>query len=291
MTSQLIDRYAVIGNPIAHSKSPLIHSEFARQTGQELVYTAELVEPGQVIEFIKKFYSENGKGLNVTVPFKQDAFKLASHLSKRAQRAGAVNTLILNDPEHYYGDTTDGIGLCNDLIQNHKITLKNKNILILGAGGAVRGVLEPLLEHKPSQLVIANRTVAKAHQLAKDFSDLGNISGSGFEDLASEKFDLIINGTSASLSGDLPPLPDNILNEHATVYDMMYGAQPTVFMSWGKQQGAEHCLDGLGMLVEQAAESFFIWRKIRPTTTDVIKKIRASLTAQKKPGQAELFNK
>ena len=278
MQQKQIDRYAVIGNPIAHSKSPLIHSEFAKQTEQDIEYTAELVEPGHVAEFIKKFQSENGKGLNVTVPFKEDAFKIASHLSQRARRAGAVNTLILNDPEHYFGDTTDGVGLCNDLIKNHHITLKEKNILILGAGGAVRGVLEPLLENKPAQLVIANRTVEKAHQLAKDFSDLGNISGSSFEDLAGKKFDLIINGTSASLSGELPPLPDNIINQHATVYDMMYGAQPTVFMEWGKQQGAEHCFDGLGMLVEQAAESFFLWRGERPETAKVIEKIRESLS-------------
>ena len=278
MTSQLIDRYAVIGNPIGHSKSPLIHSEFASQTHQQLSYTAELIEPGKVAEFIADFQKNNGKGLNITVPFKEDAYQLATQLSERAQRAGAVNTLTLNGQNDYSGDTTDGVGLVRDLIRNHQIMLKQKNILILGAGGAVRGVLEPLLENKPSQLVIANRTVEKAHQLAKDFSDLGNISASGFDDLAGEKFDLIINGTSASLSGDLPPLPDNILNEHATVYDMMYAAEPTVFMDWGKQQGAEHYLDGLGMLVEQAAESFYIWRKVRPTTTDVIKKIRNSLT-------------
>ncbi|MCW8909341.1 MAG: shikimate dehydrogenase [Gammaproteobacteria bacterium] len=278
MTHEIIDRYAVIGNPIAHSKSPLIHSEFARQTEQALIYTAELVEPGHVAEFIKNFHQQNGRGLNVTVPFKEDVFKLATHLSKRARRAGAVNTLLINDPEHYFGDTTDGVGLCTDLIQNHKIILKEKTILILGAGGAVRGVLEPLLENRPGHLVIANRTVEKAHQLAKDFSDLGNISGSSFDDLANEKFDLIINGTSASLAGELPPLPDHILNENAIVYDMMYAARPTPFMDWGKQQGAKNCFDGLGMLVEQAAESFYIWRGIRPDTTDVIKKIRASLT-------------
>mgnify|MGYP000200242321 CR=1 FL=1 len=157
------------------------------------------------------------------------------------------------------------------------MTLKQKNILILGAGGAVRGVLEPLLNNHPAQLVIANRTVEKALQLAEDFSDLGNISASSFNDLSGEKFDLIINGTSASLSGDLPPLPENILNQHASVYDMMYAAQPTVFMDWGKQQGAEHYYDGLGMLVEQAAESFSIWRGVRPDTRVVIDKLRSDM--------------
>ena len=279
MTNQPTDRYVVIGNPIAHSKSPMIHTEFAKQTEQDLVYTAELVEPGQLADFVKQFHSNGGMGLNITVPFKEDAFQLASHLTQRARRAGAVNTLLLNDPEHYFGDTTDGVGLCNDLLQNHKLTLRDKNILILGAGGAVRGVLEPLLGNHPAQLVIANRTVEKALQLAEDFSDLGNISGSSFEDLTGKKFDLIINGTSASLSGDLPPLPDDMLNPQATVYDMMYGAKPTVFMEWGQQQGATNCLDGLGMLVEQAAESFFIWRRVRPATAEVIEKVRASLSA------------
>lgn len=272
-----MDRYAVIGNPIAHSKSPLIHAEFAKQTEQTLSYTAELVEIGQVAEFVKKFQQNNGKGLNVTVPFKQDAFELAHQLTPRAERAGAVNTLVLNGPEDYAGDTTDGVGLVTDLTRNHRIELKGKNILVLGAGGAVRGVLEAMLEHAPAKLMIANRTVSKAVTLADIFSGLGTISACGFDELEGQTFDLIINGTSSSLSGDLPPLPDGILADKGAVYDMMYGADPTPFMNWGKNQGASLCLDGLGMLVEQAAESFHIWRGVRPATGPVIQLIRQGL--------------
>lgn len=279
MNTKQIDRYAVMGNPIAHSKSPLIHTEFARQTGQSLLYTAELVSLGELPQAVAEFQSRNGKGLNITVPFKQDAFQLATELSARAQRAGAVNTLALRGVNNYYGDTTDGIGLLNDLLGNHRITLKQKNILLLGAGGAVRGVIEPLLQQSPAQLVIANRTADKALQLAEDFADLGNTQGCGFAELAGKKFDLVINGTSASLQGELPPLPDNLLNNNATVYDMMYAATPTPFMIWGTQHGAVLCLDGLGMLVEQAAESFYIWRNVRPQTRPVIELIRRSLKA------------
>jgi len=268
----MTDRYAVIGNPIKHSKSPFIHSEFSKQTQQDLSYTAELVELNQVSQFVDEFSKNNGKGLNVTVPFKQDAFELADELSERAQRAGAVNTLSLG--HKIIGDTTDGTGLVNDLIQNHKIIIKNKRVLILGAGGAVRGVIEPLLNLAPAHLIIANRTVEKALELKNIFSDFGSIDSCGFNELDSEKFDLIINGTSASLSGELPPIPDDILNKQATVYDMMYGAEPTPFMLWGQRQNAGLCLDGLGMLVEQAAESFYIWRGVRPDTETVIKNLR-----------------
>lgn len=274
-----MDRYAVMGNPIAHSKSPMIHSEFAKQTGQQLQYTAELVAIGNLPQAVLEFYRDGGKGLNITVPFKQDAYALVSELSPRAQRAGAVNTLVLNGEQNYFGDTTDGVGLARDLGCNHCIDMQQRRMLILGAGGAVRGVLEPLLQEQPHSLVIANRTIEKAQQLANDFSDLGDIAARGFQQLAGQRFDIVINGTSASLTGDLPPLPDGILNNGATVYDMMYGAQPTPFMQWGKQQGAGLCLDGLGMLVEQAAESFYIWRKQHPDTAPVIEKIRAMLRA------------
>jgi len=269
----MTDHYAVIGNPIAHSKSPIIHAEFARQTQQALIYTAELVEIGQVENFVKTFSKNNGKGLNVTVPFKLDAFELATQLSDRAQRAGAVNTLTLKDG-NILGDTTDGVGLLNDLIKNHHQIIKNKNLLVVGAGGAVRGILEPLLLESPAKLTVANRTVSKAQQLADDFSKFGNISACNFNELNHQKFDIIINGTSASLSGDLPPLPDNLFTDNACAYDMMYAKQPTVFMQWAKQQGAEIILDGLGMLVEQAAESFFIWRGQRPETRGVIELLR-----------------
>ncbi|MFW2372370.1 MAG: shikimate dehydrogenase [Gammaproteobacteria bacterium] len=274
----MTDRYAVIGNPIAHSKSPQIHTEFARQTDQQLNYTAELVEIGRLAEFVKQFQASGGKGLNITVPFKQDAWQLASSLSDRAERAGAVNTLVLYGENDYFGDNTDGVGLVNDLKNNHDIHLNTRHILILGAGGAVRGVLEPILQQFPSQLVIANRTVDRATQLAQEFSDLGALSGCGFDDLTGETFDLVINATSASLSGELPELPDNILKQGACCYDMMYAAVPTPFMQWAQQQGARTCLDGLGMLVEQAAESFYLWRGIRPETAPVIQQIRESLS-------------
>jgi len=269
----MTDLYAVIGNPIAHSKSPVIHSEFAQQTQQQLTYTAELVEIGQVENFIKTFSQNNGKGLNVTVPFKLDAFNLATELSERAQRAGAVNTLTLKDNK-IFGDTTDGVGLLNDLTKNHQQAIKNRKILVVGAGGAVRGILEPLLLEAPASVTIVNRTVSKAQQLADDFSRFGNINACSFDELKNQKFDIIINGTSASLSGDLPPLADNCFNNNACAYDMMYAKQATVFMQWAKQQGADIILDGLGMLVEQAAESFFIWRGVRPQTAHVIKLLR-----------------
>lgn len=274
----MTDRYAVMGNPISHSKSPQIHSAFAQQTGQQLEYTSLLVEIGQLTDAVAEFQRHQGKGLNITVPFKQDAWQLASSLSDRAERAGAVNTLVLYDENDYYGDNTDGVGLVNDLKNNHDIHLNTRHILILGAGGAVRGVLEPILQQFPSQLVIANRTVEKATQLAKEFSDLGALSGCGFDDLAGETFDLIINGTSASLSGELPALPDNLLKSGACCYDMMYGSQPTPFMQWAYQQGAQTCLDGLGMLVEQAAESFYLWRGVRPETAPVIQQLRKQLS-------------
>ena len=274
----MTDRYAVIGNPVSHSKSPQIHTAFAQQTGQTMEYSTLLVEIGQLAHAVRDFQQNQGKGLNITVPFKQDAWALATELSDRAKRAGAVNTLILRAEDDIYGDTTDGIGLITDLTKNHQLTLKHKRLLILGAGGAVRGVLEPMLMESPAELVIANRTVSKAEQLARDFSDLGNLSASSFEALAGHQYDLIINGTSASLAGELPPLPPELLVPDACVYDMMYAAQMTPFVLWGKQQGATRYFDGLGMLVEQAAESFYLWRGVRPDTRPVIKQLREVLS-------------
>ena len=272
--TQNIDRYAVFGNPIKHSKSPQIHTLFAEQTGQSLSYTAELAEIGQFDLAIKDFILNNGKGLNVTVPFKEDAWKCATKHSERALRAGAVNTLMVRQDGSLYGDTTDGIGLVRDLIQNHNIQIKDKAILLIGAGGAVRGVLEALLEQQPSSLLIANRTKQKAVQLAKDFSDLGQINGCGLDEINETSFDIVINGTSASLQGDIPPLPETIFKSNASSYDMMYAAQATPFMIWSKAHGATQIFDGLGMLVEQAAESFYIWRNVRPVTKPVIQHIR-----------------
>jgi len=272
-----IDRYAVFGNPIAHSKSPQIHTLFAEQTKQSLLYTAELAEIGQFDQAVKDFIKHNGKGLNVTVPFKEDAWKLANQHSDRAKRAGAVNTLKLEQDGSLYGDTTDGVGLVRDLMKNHHIKIKDKTILIIGAGGAVRGILEALLEQHPASLLIANRTKQKAVQLAKDFSNLGNINGCGLDEISNNSFDIVINGTSASLQGDLPALPDSIFNKHTCSYDMMYAAQPTVFMQWSIDNGVKQVFDGLGMLVEQAAESFYIWRGIKAETSAVIKLVRETL--------------
>ncbi len=269
----MIDKYAVIGNPISHSKSPLIHAQFAKQTEQVLEYSAILGEVGQLASAIVQFRENNGKGMNVTVPFKQDAWTLVDERNVHAEKAGAVNTIIIKDDGVLIGDNTDGMGLVRDLCHNLAFELKEKRILVLGAGGAVRGVLGPILAQKPSELVIANRTVSKADDLEMLFEDDGNITSTGFEMLRGEKFDLIINGTAASLSGEIPPISPEIV-EGSACYDMMYGAQDTVFMQWAKQHGASEAWDGLGMLVEQAAESFYIWRNVRPETAGVIKNIR-----------------
>jgi len=277
MTSN-IDRYAVFGNPIAHSKSPQIHTLFAEQTDQVLSYTAELADLGKFDTTVNDFIKNNGKGLNVTVPFKEDAWLYATEHSNRALRAGAVNTLKVQADGNLFGDTTDGVGLVNDLIKNHGIDIKNKTVLIIGAGGAVRGVLEAILEQQPASLQICNRTKQKALQLADDFSSLGNITGCGLDELEDRQFDIVINGTSASLHGDLPPLPSTIFSEGSSSYDMMYSADATPFMQWSKDNGAEKIFDGLGMLVEQAAESFYIWRGVRPETSEVIMQLRQSLS-------------
>ena len=272
-----IDRYAVFGNPIAHSKSPLIHSLFAEQTAQKISYTAVLVLRDKFIEAVSTFAKSGGRGLNITVPFKLDAWKLATHLSERAKRAGAVNTLTINQDGDYSADNTDGVGLVRDLTINNKIDIAGKSILIIGAGGAVRGTLQPLFEQKPEKIIIANRTRETAIDLAQDFSDLGNIQGIGLDKLDTITTDIIINGTSASLKGELPPLPNSLVGSNTFCYDMMYADEATVFMRWGSENGATKVSDGLGMLVEQAAESFSIWRGVQPDTKTVIQTIRDSL--------------
>lgn len=270
--------YAVMGNPISHSKSPSIHTLFAEQTQQSISYTAINVDLEGFKQAVGNFSAAGGKGLNITVPFKQEAWALVTERSERAERAGAVNTIKIEN-DKLYGDNTDGVGLVNDLTINHSIELKGKNILLMGAGGAARGVLIPLLKQNPSFLFIANRTPDKAKDLALDFSDTGNIEGGGYEHLPDKKFDIVINATSASLKGNLPPLPDTLLNDNASCYDMMYGAKPTPFMIWATEHNAVKVLDGLGMLVEQAAESFYIWRNVKPETKTVIEKLRKELQA------------
>lgn len=269
----MTDFYAVVGNPISHSKSPLIHHLFAQQTQQDMLYKAQCIELDRFAKKVSKFFEYDGSGLNVTVPFKQDAFAIADIHTERAKRAQAVNTLKKLEDGRILADNTDGAGLVRDLRVNHKVQLAGKRVLLLGAGGAVRGVLQPLLAEKPAELVIANRTVSKAEELANDFAADGTLSACGFTEI-SGSFDVIINGTSASLSGELPPVPTTVFNEHTVTYDMMYGRGKTVFNQWAHEQGAKTTIDGLGMLIEQAAEAFELWRGVRPDTAAVLDHIR-----------------
>ncbi|MGB2259422.1 MAG: shikimate dehydrogenase [Porticoccaceae bacterium] len=280
----MTDKYAVFGNPIKHSKSPEIHRAFAVQTVQAMDYSRQLVELDGFNAAADSFFQAGGRGLNITLPFKQDAYSYGSRITPRARRAGAVNTLALQDDGTVLGDTTDGVGLVTDIKDNLGWQIRTKRILILGAGGAVRGVLEPLLAEQPQHIVIANRTVEKALQLSKGFAELGYILGCGLDMLDGQEFDLIINGTSASLQGGMPMLPDSLLapaseQGKTACYDMMYSAKPTPFMSWARQRGAL-AADGLGMLVEQAAESFDLWRGIRPDTSHVIDALRIKLASE-----------
>lgn len=268
------DRYAVLGHPVGHSKSPLIHQRFAEQFAAAIDYRAIDVEPGTFEQAVKRFRQQGGKGCNVTVPYKQEAWRIATERSGRAELAGAVNTLRFDAENKIYGDNTDGIGLLRDLTINLDQPLFGKRILVLGAGGAVRGVLGSLLEQAPHSLTLANRTVSKAEELAKIFSTIGPVTPCGFEQLAGQQFDVVINGTAASLDGELPPLPDNLFAGGALAYDLMYETEPTVFMEWAHAHGATRIADGLGMLVEQAAESFNLWWGRRPQTASVIEALR-----------------
>ncbi|EGQ7665067.1 shikimate dehydrogenase [Vibrio parahaemolyticus] len=277
MTPQ-IDRYAVFGNPIGHSKSPFIHTLFARQTNQSLTYTAECAPVGGFIEAAKAFFADGGKGCNVTLPFKEDAYQFASRLTERAQLAGAVNTLKKLDDGEIIGDNTDGAGLVQDLLQ-HQVVLEGAHILIIGAGGAARGVIKPLLDQRPASLTITNRTFSKAEQLAELFAAHGPVTAKEMNIIA-EEFDVIINSTSASLSGELPAISSSIFAANSTSYDMMYGKGDTTFNQWAKQHGAAHAYDGLGMLVGQAAESFMLWRGLRPGAKQILRELRKNLEGQ-----------
>lgn len=272
------DTYAVFGNPVRHSKSPWIHAAFARQCDEALSYRAVKVEVDGFEAAAKGFFERGGRGLNVTVPFKQEALAFAERLTGRASQAGAVNTLWCDDGGAIQGDTTDGVGLIRDMVANLGWIVRDKRIAVVGAGGAVRGVLEVLLKEQPAGLLVVNRTVSRAEELAQRFEGLGPIRGGGFEALGDGCFDIVINGTSASLSGELPPLPDSMLHERSCCYDMVYGAEPTPFMRWAALHTAWAVADGLGMLVEQAAESFFIWRGKRPQTGPVLAELRNQLS-------------
>ncbi|MGV8898454.1 MAG: shikimate dehydrogenase [Burkholderiaceae bacterium] len=270
----MTDQYAVIGNPIAHSKSPEIHASFARQTGQDIEYRRLLAPLDGFARTVADFIAAGGKGANVTVPFKLEAFALATRLSARAQAAGAVNTLKF-DGDAIVGDNTDGIGLVADIVRNAGVPLAGRRILLLGAGGAARGVILPLLQQEPTVLVIANRTTAKAIALAQQFAADGPIMACDFTDLA-DPFDIVINATAASLSAALPPIAPGIFGKATFAYDLMYSKEPTIFMRFAAQHGAA-VRDGLGMLVEQAAESFLFWRGVRPETSDVLAQLQTQL--------------
>lgn len=276
----MTDLYAVFGNPINHSKSPVIHRQFAEQTNQDMHYTKQLVNEGEFAKAAQEFFAQGGKGLNVTVPFKMDAFDFAQTLTARAERAGAVNTLARLSDGSILGDNTDGIGMIHDM-HNLGWEIQGKRVLILGAGGAVRGILQPLLEENPARVTIANRTLSKAEELAKNFLDLGDLQAKSFAQLTGDVFDIVINGTSASMQGELPPLPKNLLAQSACCYDMMYGAELTIFLQWAKNNGAAQIADGLGMLIGQAAEAFYVWRRIRPEVVPVITALRRQLNEKK----------
>ncbi len=271
----MTDAYAVMGHPIAHSKSPLIHSLFAAATSQDLTYQAIHVPPGAFTEAMETFRREGGKGLNITLPFKQEAFRLSGTRSHRATRAGTVNTIWFDADGRPVGDNTDGAGLAVDLTRNLSIRIQNSRVLLVGAGGAARACLPALLDEVPKQVIIANRTHSKAEVLARDFADQGDVRALEFPNLAGEAVDIIINATAASLANDVPPLPEKLASNQAVCYDMMYADQDTPFMAWARQNGAGLVTDGLGMLVEQAAEAFFKWRGIRPETAEILQILRA----------------
>ena len=270
---RMSDRYAVFGNPISHSKSPAIHRAFAEQTGQNLTYETILAPLDDFAGALDAFIAAGGRGANVTVPFKEDAFRRADILTPRARLAGAVNTLRFSR-EGIVGDNTDGLGLLRDITVNLGCPLAGKRILLLGAGGAARGVVGPMLEARPATLVIANRTVAKAHTLASHFAALGAVCGSDYAGLSGQSFDLIINATSAELNGEVLPLPSGIFAPDALAYEMLYGGAERSFRKFALAQGVTRLADGLGMLVEQAAEAFWWWRGVRPESAPVLAMLR-----------------
>jgi len=265
-----------MGYPISHSRSPVIHRLFAMQTGQDLQYELLEVAPDKLESAIKRFARTGGKGLNITVPHKSEVTTLVDRMSERASKAGAVNTLVFEDKE-IFGDNTDGVGLLRDLQSNLGLNLKDTDILILGAGGAVRGIISPLLDAGPKSLMIANRTISKAKALADHFSTQGPVRACCFQDVGSSPvYDLVINATSAGLKGETPPYPEAAIGEHTICYDLSYSMKTTPFSSWAKEHGAARSLMGWGMLVEQAAESFYLWRGVRPDTAAVLKRISVS---------------
>jgi len=266
----MTDRYAVMGDPIAHSKSPDIHQQFAQQTQQAISYEKILVPADIFQQAVKTFIAQGGKGLNITLPLKQLAFDFVDQLNPRAKLAQAVNTIIIQTDGTTIGDNTDGIGLCRDLITNHHVDLNKQKILLLGAGGAARGVIGPLLEHNVADIHIANRTESKAIEMAEVFSALGKVTASGFDALDQRQFDIIINATSASVADKVPAIPSELYAKANCCYDMFYSDKPTSFMQVALDAGCSQVFDGRGMLLEQAAESFYLWRGVRPHSDGVV---------------------
>lgn len=272
-----MDQYLVYGNPIKQSRSPFIHQYFAQQTQQPLTYGKQLAEIEDFKAHVKAFVASGGKGANVTAPFKEQAMELCDELSAHAKLAGAVNTLTFKGGK-IFGDTTDGVGLVNDLL-NHQVELKGKKVLLLGAGGAAKGVVLPILDQQPARLTIANRTVSKAEAIADLYTD-ASISACSFDDANQLSFDLIINATSAGLSGTGLPIADSVITSNTVCYDMVYGAKPTPFLQQAKKLGAKKVIDGLGMLVGQAAVSFEIWRGVKPNSAELLAILRKELSEQ-----------
>ena len=268
-----MDNYAVIGNPISHSKSPQIHAEFAKQTNQNMTYTAIEAPLDGFAETLKEFEAAGGRGCNITLPFKTEAYEIANAHSQLAKDAGAANTLVFRDNE-IFADSTDGPGLIQDITNNHSYSLRQKNILILGAGGVVKCITGPLLAQAPARVIVANRTPEKAAAIAKQFEMQGEIDGVGLHDIPEAPFDLIINATSASVSGQVPNISNALVGKRTWCYDLFYSDEPTAFLQWAAHQGAEECIDGLGMLVEQAAVAFYLWRGVYPETKPVIELLK-----------------
>ena len=269
----MTDLYAVIGNPIAQSKSPFIHTEFARQLGEDLRYEAILAPRDGFAAAVTEFRAAGGMGLNVTAPFKLEAFAVATEHTERAEQAGAVNTLKFAGG-NVVGDNTDGPGLVRDIQDRLGFTLRGKRVLIMGAGGAARGIVLPLLHEQPASLVIANRTVEKARELERRFAPFGPVEGGGYPRLEGRQFDIVINATSASLSGEVPPLPGDVFAPGSLAYDLVYGDEFTRFLVHARERGASRVGEGLGMLLAQAAESFWLWRGVRPDINPVIALLR-----------------
>jgi len=269
------DLYGVIGHPVSHSRSPQIHRLFASQTGQNMDYVLLDAEPGEFVDVVNEFRDRGGKGLNVTVPFKEEAYAIAARCSERARLAGAVNTLAWLDGE-LIGDNTDGAGLTRDLEANLGANIEGASVLLVGAGGAARGVVAPLLDRGARSLVVANRTPERAAELVARFGSSPRLRSMALGDVC-DPFDLVVNATSASLKGQVPAIPAAAVGTTTFCYDMMYATEPTAFLLWARDHGAGGVADGLGMLVEQAAESFFLWRGIRPDTRAVLKQMRSSL--------------